>query len=181
MTKVFNIFQQGGVIAYPTEAVFGLGCDPDNPEAIKKLLSIKKRPVEKGLILLASNFTQLMPYLDMSQLSPAQIETILSRWPNGITQVLPANPAILSLLTGRFTTIAVRITDQSDVAALCEQTGKPIVSTSANLSGNEPARTWQTLDAKLVPMIDYVVKGDTLAYLQPSKIINGLTGEIFRV
>jgi L-threonylcarbamoyladenylate synthase len=181
MTKVFNIFQLGGVIAYPTEAVFGLGCDPDNPEAIKKLLSIKKRPVEKGLILLASNFTQLMPYLDMSQLSPAQIETILSRWPNGITQVLPANPAILSLLTGRFTTIAVRITDQSDVAALCEQTGKPIVSTSANLSGNEPARTWQTLDAKLVPMIDYVVKGDTLAYLQPSKIINGLTGEIFRV
>lgn len=181
MTKVFNIFQQGGVIAYPTEAVFGLGCDPDSPEAIKKLLSIKKRPVEKGLILLASNFTQLMPYLDMSQLSPAQIETILSRWPNGITQVLPANPAILSLLTGRFTTIAVRITDQSDVAALCEQTGKPIVSTSANLSGNEPARTWQTLDAKLVPMIDYVVKGDTLAYLQPSKIINGLTGEIFRV
>lgn len=181
MTKVFNIFQQGGVIAYPTEAVFGLGCDPDSPEAIKKLLSIKKRPVEKGLILLASNFTQLMPYLDMSQLSPAQIETILSRWPNGITQVLPANPAILSLLTGRFTTIAVRITDQSDVAALCEQTGKPIVSTSANLSGNEPARTWQTLDVKLVPMIDYVVKGDTLAYLQPSKIINGLTGEIFRV
>lgn len=181
MTKVFNIFQLGGVIAYPTEAVFGLGCDPDSPEAIKKLLSIKKRPVEKGLILLASNFTQLMPYLDMSQLSPAQIETILSRWPNGITQVLPANPAILSLLTGRFTTIAVRITDQSDVAALCEQTGKPIVSTSANLSGNEPARTWQTLDAKLVPMIDYVVKGDTLAYLQPSKIINGLTGEIFRV
>ena len=181
MTKVFNIFQLGGVIAYPTEAVFGLGCDPDNPEAIKKLLSIKKRPVEKGLILLASNFTQLMPYLDMSQLSPAQIETILSRWPNGITQVLPANPAILSLLTGCFTTIAVRITDQSDVAALCEQTGKPIVSTSANLSGNEPARTWQTLDAKLVPMIDYVVKGDTLAYLQPSKIINGLTGEIFRV
>lgn len=180
MSEVFKVFQQGGVIAYPTEAVFGLGCDPDNPQAIKKLLAIKNRPEEKGLILLAGDFKQLSPYLDISQLSSTQVELILSRWPNGITQVLPANPNISPLLTGRFNSIAVRITDQPDVVALCTQTNKPIVSTSANFSGNEPVKTWQTLDEKLVEMLDYTLKGETLSFLQPSTIINGLTGEIFR-
>lgn len=180
MSEVFKVFQQGGVIAYPTEAVFGLGCDPDNPQAIKKLLTIKSRPVEKGLILLAGDFKQLSPYLDTSQLSSMQIEKILSRWPNGTTQVLPANPNISPLLTGRFDSIAVRITDQADVVALCAETNKPIVSTSANFSGNEPAKTWQTLDKSLIEMLDYTLKGETLSFLQPSTIINGLTGEVFR-
>lgn len=180
MSEVFKIFQQGGVIAYPTEAVFGLGCDPDNPQAIKRLLAIKNRPEEKGLILLAGDFKQLSPYLDISQLSSTQIELILSRWPNGITQVLPANPNISPLLTGRFNSIAVRITDQPDVVALCSQTNKPIVSTSANFSGKDPVKTWQTLDINLVEMLDYTLKGETLSFLQPSTIINGLTGEIFR-
>jgi L-threonylcarbamoyladenylate synthase len=180
MSEVFKIFQQGGVIAYPTEAVFGLGCDPDNPQAIKRLLAIKNRPEEKGLILLAGDFKQLSPYLDTSQLSSTQIELILSRWPNGITQVLPANPNISPLLTGRFNSIAVRITDQPDVVALCSKTNKPIVSTSANFSGKDPVKTWQALDINLVEMLDYTLKGETLSFLQPSTIINGLTGEIFR-
>jgi len=180
MSAAFNVFQQGGVIAYPTEAVFGLGCDPDNPKAIQKLLTIKNRPVEKGLILLAGDFEQLLPYLDTSALSVTQIKQILNRWPNGITQILPANPKLSSLLTGQFNSIAVRVTDQADVVRLCKQAAKPIVSTSANLSGEPPARTWQTLDSQLLTMIDYLIKGDTLAYQQPSTIINGLTGEVFR-
>ena len=85
MLKAINVFKSGGVIAYPTEAVFGLGCDPDNLDAIAKLLKIKKRPKSKGLILLASSFEQLTPYLDLTQLSKAQIELILSRWPNGVS------------------------------------------------------------------------------------------------
>ena len=180
MSEVFKIFQQGGVIAYPTEAVFGLGCDPDNPQAIKRLLAIKNRPEEKGLILLAGDFRQLLSYLDISQLSSRKIEHILSRWPNGITQVLPANPNISPLLTGHFKSIAVRITDQPDVVALCAKTNKPIVSTSANFSGDYPVKSWQALDEKLVAMLDYIVKGETLSFLQPSTIINGLTGEVFR-
>lgn len=180
MNTATDSFHQGGVIAYPTEAVFGLGCDPDNQQAIEKLLKIKNRPKSKGLILLASNFEQLAPYLDLTQLDNAQIELILSRWPNGVTQVLPAHPEISSFLTGDFSTIAVRVTDQQDVVSLCQQTNKPIVSTSANLSGVEPARTWQTLDPKLIATIDHIVKGETLGYTQPSTIIDGLTGEVFR-
>jgi len=180
MSTAASVFQQGGVIAYPTEAVFGLGCDPDNQSAIEKLLQIKNRPKAKGLILLASSFEQLSPYLDLTQLTNKQLEVILSRWPNGVTQILPARANISSYLTGDFTTLAVRVTNQPDVVSLCEQTNKPIVSTSANLSGLEPAKTWQTVDSHLIELIDYLLKGETLGYLQPSTILNGLTGEVFR-
>lgn len=74
--------------------MFGLGCDPDNETALKKLLEIKQRPKAKGLILLAGQFAQLEPYLDVSVLSEQQLSQIKSRWPNGVTQVLPADPAI---------------------------------------------------------------------------------------
>jgi L-threonylcarbamoyladenylate synthase len=180
MSAVFNAYQKGGVIAYPTEAVFGLGCDPDNPQAIRKLLAIKDRPEEKGLILLAGDFTQLLPYLDISQLSQAQTKTILSRWPNGITQILPANPDISPLLTGCYNSIAVRITDHPDVVALCQRANRAIVSTSANLTGQPPAKTWQQVQEQLADKVDFVLKSETLGYSKPSQIIDGLTGEILR-
>jgi len=180
MSTAIKCIQQGGVIAYPAEAVFGLGCDPDNEPALIKLLKIKNRAKSKGLILLAGNFEQLTPYLDLTHLNEAQIQLILSRWPNGITQVLPACSGISSYLTGIFSTIAVRVTNQPDVMTLCAQMNKPIVSTSANLSGLEPAKTWQMLDPVLMDMIDHFIKGETLGYNQPSKIIDGLTGEVFR-
>ncbi|MFT4725078.1 MAG: L-threonylcarbamoyladenylate synthase, partial [Colwellia sp.] len=68
MTSAEEAYSQGGIIAYPTEAVFGLGCDPDNLLAIEKLLSIKNRSPEKGLILLAANYSQLLPYIDDSKI-----------------------------------------------------------------------------------------------------------------
>ena len=98
MTSAEEAYYQGGIIAYPTEAVFGLGCDPDNSQAIEKLLSIKKRSPEKGLILLAANYAQLLPYIDDSKIQQDQRVTILSRWPDGITQLVPKNIHINELL-----------------------------------------------------------------------------------
>lgn len=179
-SDVIQVFNQGGIIAYPTEAVFGLGCDPDNEIALKKLLTIKKRSPNKGLILLAGNYSQLAPYIDESKISPSMLVTILSRWPDGITQLVPKNKSISSLLSGEFETIAVRVTSQSDVVALCNKTNKPIVSTSANLSGKEPAKTWQTLDIELTKKIDFVVESQTLGHHSPSKIIDAFTGNVIR-
>lgn len=173
-------FLEGGVIAYPTEAVFGLGCDPENDTAIKRLLAIKQRSADKGLILLASDFEQLLPYIDQAQLTDSLKADVLSRWPNGITQVLKKNQNISPLLSGQFDSVAVRITDQPDVVALCREVNRPIVSTSANLSGLAPASDWESLDPKLVSTIDYVIKGKTLGFDRPSTIINALTGETFR-
>jgi len=176
-----EVFAQGGILAYPTEAVFGLGCDPDNESAVKSLLSIKQRPAHKGLILLAANYSQLQPYIDDSSISRQHRIIILSRWPNEITQVLPANKNISTLLCGHFDSIAVRITDHPDVVALCKITNKPIVSTSANIAGENPAITWQQVDQQLGSKIDFIIKGKTFELLKPSTIINGLTGETLRV
>jgi L-threonylcarbamoyladenylate synthase len=179
-TNLVDAFQKGGIIAYPTEAVFGLGCDPDNEEALKRLLALKNRSAEKGLILLAGDYSQLLPYIDESKIPPKNRDAFLSRWPDCITQLVPKNNNLSPLLSGKFDTIAVRVTSQPDVVALCQQTNKPIVSTSANLSGQEPAKTWQTLELSLSQEIDFIVKGTTLGYTSPSTIVDALTGTIIR-
>lgn len=175
-----EVFFQGGIIAYPTEAVFGLGCDPDNELAVKKLLAIKQRPAHKGLILLAANYSQLLPYLNDNAIGQDNRDKVLSRWPNAITQVLPANINISPLLCGNFDSIAVRITDHADVVALCQQTNKAIVSTSANLAGENPAITWQQVEQQLGDKVDFILKRQTSGLLKPSTIINGLTGKVLR-
>lgn len=175
-----EVFAQGGIIAYPTEAVFGLGCDPDNDEAVRKLLSLKQRSVDKGLILLAANYSQLLPYLNDGAISQDKRFNVLSRWPDALTQVLPANSNISPLLCGVFDSIAVRITDHPAVVALCKLTNKAIVSTSANLSGQPPAITWQQVEYQLGDKVDFIIKAETLGFLKPTSIIDGLTGEIIR-
>ena len=178
--NVVDAFNNGGIIAYPTEAVFGLGCDPDNEDALRRLLMLKQRPSEKGLILLAASYTQLLPYIDESEITQDMRSAMLSSWPDGITQLVPKNNSISSLLSGSFDTIAVRITSQPDVVSLCKQTNKPIVSTSANLSGQEPAKTWQSLDPMLTNKVDFILQGYTLGHTSPSKIIDALTGKVIR-
>lgn len=180
ITHAAEVFCQGGIIAYPTEAVFGLGCDPDNDKAVKSLLSLKQRSADKGLILLAANYTQLLPYLDDGAINQNQRFRILSRWPAALTQVLPAHPNISPLLCGVFDSIAVRITNHPDVIALCNLTNKPIVSTSANLTGQPPAINWQQVELQLGDQVDSIIKTETLGFLKPTSIINGLTGDIIR-
>ena len=175
-----SVFEQGGVIAYPTEAVFGLGCDPDNNVTVQKLLALKCRSPDKGLILLAANYSQLLPYLNDSAIKQDIRKHILSRWPGPITQALPANQNISLLLCGKFDSIAVRVTDHPDVVALCKLTGKPIVSTSANLSGELPTTNWQEVKNQFGNKIDFIIKSKTGGLLSPSTIINGITGEVLR-
>ena len=181
VSEEYNIFQQGGIIAYPTEAVFGLGCDPDNLSAISRLLAVKERSPDKGLILLASHYEQLLPYIDDASLNAMQRKVILSRWPNGTTQIIKKNSGLSALISGKFNTVAVRITSQPDVVALCNRVNKPIISTSANLSGQPPATTWQEVEQILAGRIDYIIKGNTLGYSKPSTIINAISGETVRL
>ena len=181
MTTAVEIFQQGGILAYPTEAVYGLGCDPDNDQAINNLLKLKARPNTKGLILLAGNYSQLLPYIDDSKIPQDKRYSVLSRWPDGITQLVAKSSQLSSLISGQFDTVAVRVTSQPDVVNLCKATNKPIVSTSANLAGEIPAKTWQAIPEKLANSIDYIIKGNTLGFKQPSKIIDALSGEVIRL
>jgi len=167
------------VIAYPTEAVFGLGCDPDSESAVSALLNIKQRSWTKGLILIAADYQQLLPYIDDTQLTPVQRERVVGRWPGPVTWVMPARRETPRWLTGQFTTLAVRVTAFAPVKQLCLAFGKPLVSTSANLSGTPPARSAAEARRQLgadLPVMDVAVQGR----LNPSEIRDALTGELIR-
>jgi L-threonylcarbamoyladenylate synthase len=167
------------VIAYPTEAVFGLGCDPDSELAVSELLALKQRPWEKGLILVAADYSQLTPYIDDNALSEQQRATIFASWPGPVTWVIPAKQQTSRLLTGRFSSLAVRVSDHSLVQQLCRQLGKPLVSTSANLSGQEPCRTIAEVKLQFGESFP-VLAGHVGGRLNPSEIRDALTGEQIR-
>ncbi|GIU46461.1 threonylcarbamoyl-AMP synthase [Shewanella sairae] len=177
---VAELVKQGGVIAYPTEAVYGLGCDPDNNDAIEQLLQIKQRPWQKGLILVAGEYQQLTPYIDESQLTAEQLEFAKSKWPGPYTFIMPIKPGLSQLLSGSFDSIAVRVTAHEGVKALCAAINKPIVSTSANLSGQEPALSAVSIKQQFTGMIAGLVKGDLGTQASPSTIIDAKTGTILR-
>ena len=127
----------GGVIAYPTEAIYGLGCDPLNLEAVLRLLSIKQRDPAKGLILIADNIQRLLPFI---KITAAQRKTLMQSWPGPNTWLVPAQDWVPEWLTGQHDTLAVRVTAHPLVAALCREAEMPIVSTSANPSGKKTCR-----------------------------------------
>ncbi|MCT7942844.1 L-threonylcarbamoyladenylate synthase [Shewanella holmiensis] len=177
---VVDVVLEGGVIAYPTEAVFGLGCDPDNDTAIQKLLAVKQRPWQKGLILVASNFDQLTPYIDESQLTSAQLQFAFSKWPGPFTFVMPIKPTVSKLLCGEFASIAVRVSAHPVVRALCDALQKPLVSTSANLAGEDPVVLAEHILSDFEGKIDALVMGSLGEQRQPSTIIDARTGQIIR-
>ena len=152
--------QGEGVIAYATEAVFGLGCDPDSEAAVQRLLAIKQRPVEKGLILIAADLAQLQDYIDLSQLSDEQLARVQASWPGPFTWIMPARATTPSWLTGQFETLAVRVTGHPQVQGLCRAFGKPLVSTSANLTGEEPARRVADIGDLLASQLAYILPGE---------------------
>lgn len=180
LTQVLQALQQQGVIAYPTEAVYGLGCDPDSEIAVHALLTIKQRPVEKGLILIAANYSQLLPYIDDSAISTSMRQQILASWPGHISWVLPASNTAPKWITGQFSSIAVRVSAHPVVQQICLAFGKPIVSTSANLSG-QPAITEATvLYQQMSDRVSAIMLGNLGGAGQPSQIRNALTGDIVR-
>ncbi len=176
-----RILKTGGIIAYPTEAVFGLGCDPFCAKAVHRLLAIKQRPVSKGLILIASEWEHVASLID--PLTAEQREQLASTWPGFITWLLPARQAPV-WLRGDHASLAVRITAHPVAAALCHAFGGPLVSTSANRTGRPPARTAYAVRRQLGHCIghgiDKVINAPTGGALQPSPIRDLLTGHVVR-
>jgi len=171
-----------GVIAYPTESVFGLGCDPDCEEAIQKILDLKQRPAHKGLILIAADIEQLQNYADFSSLSPEQLDKIKATWPGPFTWIIPVQPSLSKLVSGSFNSIAVRVTKHPMVQTLCREFGKPIISTSANLSGEKACITTSQVTEMFAnnPLLDYVIDQPVSGLDKPSQIHDALTGKRLR-
>ena len=168
----------GGVIAYPTEAVFGLGCDPANGDAVHRLLELKQRPVSKGLILIASRWDQLAAWL---QEIPAPLRRQLDdSWPGPITWLVPAGHNCPYWLTGTHETLAVRVSAHPVVHDLCERLNSAIVSTSANRAGREPARSVFQVRLQFGQQVDFILPGQLGKLAQPTEIRDLATGCILR-
>ncbi len=175
-----TIMQQGGVIAYPTEAVWGLGCDPFDEHAVRRLQYLKMRDLGKGLILIASNIQQVEPFL--TDISAEQRQQLNAAWPGPFTWLVPNNGKVPSWICGRFSSIALRVTQHPDVRALCDRFGGAIVSTSANPQGKPaPHNSWQVHRYfHQHALLDYIVKGQTGQRRQPSTITDLVTGKVIR-
>lgn len=170
--------RQGGVLAYPTEAVYGLGCDPFNAMAFQQLLELKQRPLAKGVILIAGSVEQVADLVDLWD--QPWTERVLSSWqaPPPMTWVLPAKVAVPPWITGGRNTLAVRVTAHPDVQALCAALKQPLVSTSANVSGEESIRS-EVGCLNAFPEVP-VLQGRLSGAQTPSQIWDAQTGQRLR-
>jgi L-threonylcarbamoyladenylate synthase len=172
------ILHQGGIVAYPTEGVWGLGCDPDNGDAVMRLLDIKQRDWRKGLILIAASFEQLAPYIAAPP--PKVLKRLRATWPGPVTWLLPARESTPSWLRGAHRTLAVRVTAHPAAAALCRRFGGALVSTSANLAGRPAARSHLRVLRRFGDAVDYIVPGATGGLMRPTEIRDASSGAVVR-
>ena len=168
----------GEVLAYPTEACYGLGCDPGYEQAVQKILRIKQRDWRKGLILIASDYEQLAQYVDPTDID---LQPVFASWPGPVTWILPAAPGVSEWLKGEHTGIAVRVSAHPVVQRLCKAYGKAIVSTSANRAGQVPLLTANEVQDEFGPNeIDCILQGALGDLDKPTSIIDALSGRRLR-
>ena len=176
VTHAADVLLRGGVVAYPTEGLFGLCCIPDDPIAVQRVVDIKQRDAAKGLILIAANAGQLDDWVALPDGT-----TLPDPDPqHPITWIVPPGPRVTELLRGEHPTIAVRITTNPIAKSLCESVDSPVVSTSANLTGKPTARNGFVLRRQFAGVVDYIVPGDCGPVSGPSEIRDFVTGTILR-
>ncbi len=178
LRQACRCLRAGGLLAYPTETVYGLGCDPSDPLAVARLLALKGRPVEKGLILIAADLDQLAPWVALDEAIAARLTEAR---PRPTSWVVPATSAVPPWITGGRDTLAVRLTGHSLARALCQAFGAPLVSTSANRAGRPPARSALQVLLRLGDGIDYLLHGRAGPHRRPSEIIDARSGRRLRV
>ncbi len=178
ISRAARCIRSGGIVAYPTEAVFGLGCDPANPYAVMRLMALKQRRIEKGLILVAASMKQLQPWVAPV---PRKLANRLDKcWPGPHTWLLPAADHCPDWLTGGRDTLAVRVSAHPVVQQLCNTAGRAIVSTSANRSGQTPVRSLWKIRLRFATQIDYYLPGALGGLKQPTRIRDLQTGHVIR-
>lgn len=175
LQQAAECFKQGGIIAYPTEAVYGLGCDPLNSAAVEQLLHLKNRPLKKGLILLSDNINKLLPFIDISASQCDQItQSISTTWLVKASSLTPA------WIKGQHKKVAVRVSQHPVVKAFCKQLDRPIISTSANPSSRPAAKTMLQLQQYFHHQVDFIVPGNVGSLNKPTQIIDLDSQKILR-
>lgn len=186
MTPILDVAQAGttlrfgGVIAYPTEAVWGLGCDPRNPSAVNRILEIKQRELAKGLILIAADVAQLQPFIDLAALTESRRAMVLGSWPGPHTWIVPAGHQAPPWITGMHDSIAVRVSAHPEVVALCKAFGGALVSTSANPGGMDPPRNLDEFDPEVLVSVEGLIAGSVGDLVKPTTIRDARNDRLVR-
>lgn len=170
--------RRGEILAYPTEAVYGLGCDPSQESAVRGILRLKSRPAAAGLILIGSSLEQLRMF--MEPVSDALLQRAGSTWPGPVTWLFPRAAGVPDWLAGSHDTVALRLTAHPVCRALCTAFGGAIVSTSANPRGLEPARSVADVQTYFGDSIGGIVEGGLGSGEQPSEIRDLASGRVIR-
>ena len=174
-----RVIKQGGIVAYATESCFGLGCDPRNIRSVQKIVRMKKRAPDKGLILIADHFSRFGRYLD--HIPEKYQEEVFASWPGPYTWLIPAKTDVSFWLRGQFETIAVRVTAHRQARRLCQMLGSALVSTSANKAGRPSLKTSQSVIREFGSEIDYVLPGLIGKDATPSTIRDSRNGNLIRM
>ncbi len=173
-----SIIRQGGVVAYPTESCYGLGCDLGNSWAVRRILHIKRRNKEQGLIVVADHLARVMRYVEFIPVATRQ--EILASWPGPHTWLLPARKSVSNWIVGNHASIAIRISRHHGVRMLCRSAGMAIISTSANRARRKALRTAESVHLELGGDVDCIVEGEIGADTTPSVIRDAISGAIIR-
>ena len=178
LRKLSAYLKKGGLLAYPTESCYGLGCIPTSVRAVRRLVRLKKRPQHKGMIVIGANLKQLKTQIDVPS---NEIEMLLEReWPAPKTFLLPAKKNVLSVLRGsKRNKLAVRVPAHEAARYLCKALNTPLVSTSCNRAGKRPCKTEREVRRQFGRDVR-IIRGLIGKQKQPSQIIDALSGKRLR-
>jgi L-threonylcarbamoyladenylate synthase len=177
---VAALLRNGGVLAYPTEAVYGLGCDPHDRIAFERLFALKQRPPTQGVLLIAADFSQVERYIDLEKVPADVLAQVQASWPGPNTWIFPRTAAVPEWVAGAHAGIALRVTAHAPAAALCRAYGGALVSTSANPHGSPPARSAQTVLEYFGAALEGVLDAPLGGQQRPTVIRDALSGAIIR-
>lgn len=176
--RAARVVLSGGVVAYPTEAVFGLGCLPEESNAVARILAMKQRDWRKGLLLIAATLEQVEQHAVLPE--GEMRRRILDSWPGPHTWLLEARPTVPDVVTGGSGRIGIRVTAHAVARRLCERAGAAIVSTSANASGRAPLAGALALRRAFGASVDYVLPGPLGGQQNPTTILDARDGSVVR-
>ncbi|HEY7872973.1 MAG TPA: Sua5/YciO/YrdC/YwlC family protein [Rudaea sp.] len=180
LRTVVATLRSGGVVAYPTEAVYGLGCDPQNHAAFERLFALKQRPPTQGVLLIAADFAQVEKYIDLAGVPAGALARVRASWPGPHTWVFPRAASVPDWIAGAHAGIALRVTAHPLAAALCRAFGGTLVSTSANRHSESPARTADEVRAAFGSELGYILDGAVGGLERPTPIRDAISGELIR-
>lgn len=180
LDQAASAMREGGVIAYPTEGVYGLGCDPRNQTAFQRLFALKQRPPTQGVLLLGADFGQVAPYIDLGAVSAEVLGKVRACWPGPHTWIFPRSARVPDWVAGSHAGIALRVTAHEPAAQLCRAFGGAIVSTSANPHGQPPAMDAATVARYFPEGLAAIVDAPLGGLDKPTSIRDALSGAIIR-